>query len=421
MRVEYLCAFCKGAGTEVSVLKKTEQYPLVTHFSSISHLETGLSTRQEVERTVTVALLDTVDNALEHIRQAVEQGLRAGETDQDIGARLDQLETGLARAQADTWARTETTRYYTLGRVQSIEAADDVWGYEYVVIVDNRTTDICRAFVGKRVSKERMTKFPPFHYNCRTTVAAVFFDEAPDLEDELGEEAQPAEGFGADVREVFEELGAPHLPDRLARRLPEAVLDRMVSLPASHTQTSLPYQPPSYEAPEPLLPTAAQRIRYAEAEISDEPVEWSIAFDRAGNERGERQRGWRRGVDLPAGNLAGFVATHNHPDANSFSHKDLYQSMRRGLYEFRAEDGPNTSPPDTPRYQYRVQPGQEGWPLMSLEQYATVYRAAHAQIEHWILTVEDDDLAMSLLSNQSHAVMELLADRLRLRYSRELL
>lgn len=74
MRVEYLCAFCKGAGTEVSVLKKTEQYPLVTHFSSISHLETGLSTRQEVERTVTVALLDTVDNALEHIRQAVEQG-----------------------------------------------------------------------------------------------------------------------------------------------------------------------------------------------------------------------------------------------------------------------------------------------------------------------------------------------------------
>lgn len=74
MRTEYLKAFCNGAGAEMPVLKKTEQYPLVTHFPAISHLETGLSTRQEVERTVTVALLDTVDKALEHIRQTVEQG-----------------------------------------------------------------------------------------------------------------------------------------------------------------------------------------------------------------------------------------------------------------------------------------------------------------------------------------------------------
>ncbi len=74
MRNQYLQAFCRGAGTEAPTLKATEQYPLATHFPSQEQLETALATRREVERTVSVALLDNSDDVLDRIRQAVEQG-----------------------------------------------------------------------------------------------------------------------------------------------------------------------------------------------------------------------------------------------------------------------------------------------------------------------------------------------------------
>lgn len=74
MRNQYLQAFCKGAGTEAPLLKETKQYPLATHFPTKTLLETALATRREVERTVSVTLLDDADDVLKHIRQAVEQG-----------------------------------------------------------------------------------------------------------------------------------------------------------------------------------------------------------------------------------------------------------------------------------------------------------------------------------------------------------
>jgi len=74
MRNQYLQAFCKGIDTETPALKETKKYPLATHFPSSEQLETALATRREVERTVTVALLDDADDVLERIRQAVKQG-----------------------------------------------------------------------------------------------------------------------------------------------------------------------------------------------------------------------------------------------------------------------------------------------------------------------------------------------------------
>ena len=74
MRTHYLQAFCKGSGSETPSLKETEQYPLATHFPFNEQLETAVATRQEVERTVMMTLLDDADDVLERIRQAVEQG-----------------------------------------------------------------------------------------------------------------------------------------------------------------------------------------------------------------------------------------------------------------------------------------------------------------------------------------------------------
>lgn len=139
----------------------------------------------------------------EALKSVIVDGLRAGLTDREIGAELRDAGLFQSAAHAKTWARTETTRYYTIGRAVEIEGAGDaVWGYEYVVIEDTRTTTICRELVGKRVPKAEMTSYPPFHYNCRTTIMAVMAewvtDEDPTPEGTLlTNPIKPAEGFGA--------------------------------------------------------------------------------------------------------------------------------------------------------------------------------------------------------------------------------
>ena len=74
MRSGYLQAFASGISRITPELKPTEAYPLATHFPAMGQIETELATRREVERTVSVKLLDAVDQAIAVIRQAVEQG-----------------------------------------------------------------------------------------------------------------------------------------------------------------------------------------------------------------------------------------------------------------------------------------------------------------------------------------------------------
>lgn len=166
-------------------------------------------------RAVTDALVrDRVGDHYDTVRDQVIAGLQAGESEHEIAARI-QAATGRSRAHSATAARTETTRFYTLGRTNGIEQAGDaVWGYEYVVVVDNRTTPICRRFIGRRVAKADMKFWPPFHFNCRTTVRAVLQERLtgrpvqPDgtvLEDQ----AVPDDGWGADPREAMPSLQQP--------------------------------------------------------------------------------------------------------------------------------------------------------------------------------------------------------------------
>lgn len=341
------------------------------------------------------------------VREAVEAGLRAGETDEAIGARIDQLDTGLARAHADTWARTESTRYYTLGRSAAIEAADDVWGYEYVVIVDNRTTAICRAFVGKRVSKAAMRKFPPFHYGCRTTVAAVFFDEAPEVEDELGEDAVPAEGFGVDPREVIPDLASPSLGDLFPRRGRSGSV-----LPPRLTRTDDPFHRPTYELPRSLSEEVDRRVRHAEQALLVQPSEHALVFDKAGNTiqtfRGDKETvGLREGFDY-----TDLVASHNHPEGFGLSHHDLATAALRNFLEIRVVD-------PVFKVRYRLQRPDDGWPGWTRDEWRDIYRSAEGQVKLWSTRSSDPELTAELDIHAAHYAMELIAERARLRYVRE--
>ncbi len=364
----------------------------------------------------------------------------AGETDEAIGARIDQLETGLARAHADTWARTESTRYYTLGRSAAIEAADDVWGYEYVVIVDNRTTTICRAFVGKRVAKAAMGKFPPFHYNCRTTVAAVFFDEAPEVDDELGEDAQPAEGFGADPREVMRradpsnraepEPAVLKKPGRLPDETPPPVQKhvggprglRKLELATDAARQSWlkagkPTEGKAYDEYERAWTKLAQarqaRIRASELGLTQElaeqarrriraeldrlrsrRVEWAIIFDRRGRVLWRGTSGLAGqvrfpGDDLPGGHPSahwrGAILAHNHPlelsarEWPGFGDEDLRTAMLTGAAESWA-----LYPFGDEWRRAVVSPPQAGWSVSAedLDQRLSEAHSAALQHEH---------------------------------------
>lgn len=134
----------------------------------------NVQTATSYERAAGELLTQYSAGIRQDIAEEVVRGLEMGLTDQQLGDRLHRLGATKLRSHADTWARTETTRYYTAGRGQMAEAAGPlVWGYRYVVIVDEATTAICRQFVGRLVSKANMTHWPPFHWNCRTTVIAV--------------------------------------------------------------------------------------------------------------------------------------------------------------------------------------------------------------------------------------------------------
>jgi CRISPR-associated endonuclease/helicase Cas3 len=74
MRTGYLNTFAEGTELPRPELLQTDAYPLATHFPALGKLETVLKTRREVERNLTVVLLDSFDKAVEIIRQAAEQG-----------------------------------------------------------------------------------------------------------------------------------------------------------------------------------------------------------------------------------------------------------------------------------------------------------------------------------------------------------
>lgn len=67
---------------------------------------------------------------------------------------------------AETVFRTNLTSHYNLGIIHSY----DTEYFEYVAILDGRTTEICRSLNGKIFKKTDTRILPPNHYNCRSVV-----------------------------------------------------------------------------------------------------------------------------------------------------------------------------------------------------------------------------------------------------------
>jgi SPP1 gp7 family putative phage head morphogenesis protein len=90
----------------------------------------------------------------------------------------------LSDAHAENVFRTNMVSAYNSGHAEAMfdpAIRDAIVGFQFVAIVDARTTDICRSRAGQLYGKEELLNgnVPPLHYQCRSTIVEVFADEAP--------------------------------------------------------------------------------------------------------------------------------------------------------------------------------------------------------------------------------------------------
>jgi SPP1 gp7 family putative phage head morphogenesis protein len=77
-------------------------------------------------------------------------------------------------ARVRTQIATETGTMYNAGRFEHMADDEAVVGYEYLVTMDEVTTDICEALDGVVVRQEDLVDIPPLHHNCRTVLEPIF-------------------------------------------------------------------------------------------------------------------------------------------------------------------------------------------------------------------------------------------------------
>ena len=80
-------------------------------------------------------------------------------------------------------ARTENTRAFSGGKLDSFKANPSVTGASYQAIIDSRVTDLCESLDGQVMSIDdpRLKRWiPPRHVSCRSDIVPVFvFDDNP--------------------------------------------------------------------------------------------------------------------------------------------------------------------------------------------------------------------------------------------------
>lgn len=101
----------------------------------------------------------------------------------------------------ETVYRTNVQTAYNAGRMMGYEQ-DKPLALELIVIDDARTTDYCRQYAGKGFVLPYddpfwKTHIPPFHFNCRTTIRAIYDErELPESWSSKADLEAPAKGFG---------------------------------------------------------------------------------------------------------------------------------------------------------------------------------------------------------------------------------
>lgn len=152
------------------------------------------------ERTAEETLWRYTERSRRRITEIIAQATLEGQSHDEMAKSIKDAVTGLLTWQAERIARTESMRLWNLGHLHQMQQFEEIVGYEYSVVLDPRTSHICRPLTGKKVRKEELQYVPPLHPHCRTTLLPVFAGE--DVRWEGPEEIRPAKGFGKDFLAV---------------------------------------------------------------------------------------------------------------------------------------------------------------------------------------------------------------------------
>ncbi len=105
--------------------------------------------------------------------QTVKDGVVLGDTSQQIIKAIKNLVGNIQRHNAEALVRTITNHVATTARMTTLKENSDVLeGYQVVATLDNRTTLICAGLDGKVFSLDQV-RYPPYHWNCRSTLIPV--------------------------------------------------------------------------------------------------------------------------------------------------------------------------------------------------------------------------------------------------------
>lgn len=161
-------------------------------------------------RAFTMALLtreDLLEKARKHLTAVAEAG--GGVREFWSGARKSDWAEGLVAGYFETVFRTNVQTAYCAGRLMQYKNAKNE-AYELLFMDDERTSDTCRSLqskcAGRAIAKAdrfwKVVGYPPYHYNCRTTLRAVYPEEKPErvsfTESELSHYREDVGDFGGD-------------------------------------------------------------------------------------------------------------------------------------------------------------------------------------------------------------------------------
>lgn len=107
------------------------------------------------------------------VADALREGIEAGESELQIAARLQPILQSYRSWQLYRIVRTESLRAYNLAQITHTAAIPEVVAWRYSVILDDRTSAICRQLAGKVVTRAQLRLVPPLHPHCRTILVPI--------------------------------------------------------------------------------------------------------------------------------------------------------------------------------------------------------------------------------------------------------
>lgn len=198
----------------------------------------------------------TVQEVMDSIGRAIENGTTLEEFKAEAGAKLAEAWGGANAPRLETVFRTNVMGAYNGGRTEVFDDPEIRKARPYLrfeAVGDSRTTEICEALDGTVLPADDPfwnTHTPPLHYNCRSIVTPLSPEEAEDEGIAEGPPdtggAAPDEGFGQPQRP-----GDAEEPDTegFDEEIQDILKDRIAEAPAPPPPP--PPHPPEYPSVEP--------------------------------------------------------------------------------------------------------------------------------------------------------------------------